>query len=374
MLPIVKLYWKGRGFMGRQQKKEFARIRADTGQHHRIMATGLVLGILAFVPISVRLYNLMVTNYDYYADLALRNQTRTTQITPDRGLIYDRNMNVLACNQSVENIYLDPHELKQSKADITAISEKLGAVLSLEPEWIFKQGKDTTKRYKQIASRVDEQTASEIRAYINENEISGIHIEPNTQRYYPYGTLASQVIGFTNASNTGSEGIEASYNSFLEGDPGKVITTKGNNEMDMPFSYEKYVSSQQGCSVILTLDTTVQACLEKQMENAIARYDVQNGAFGIVMNVNTGEILAMATMGNYDPNAYTEIWDKKTALQLEQMRLSYLLHPANSQAYTDGKEAYQQALTQARLNLCYATGIVIKNVLDMMKISAPEKM
>ena len=168
------------------------------------------------------------------------------------------------------------------------------------------------------------------------------------------------MIGFTNASNTGSEGVEASYNSYLEGDPGKVITTKGNNEMDMPFSYEKYVSSGQGCSVVLTLDATVQACLEKQMENAIARYDVQNGAFGIVMNVKSGEILAMATMGNYDPNDYAQILNKETALQLEQMRLSYLMHPQNSQSYAQGKENYQNALTQARLkqwrNRCISDG------------------
>ena len=346
--------------MKRQRRNEYTRIRADTGQHHRILAAGLLLGVLAFVPISVRLYNLMVTNYDYYANLALRNQTRTTQVTPDRGLIYDRNMNILACNQSVENVYLDPHELKQSKADLQAIAAKLGTLLGLDPEWICEQGEDTTKRYKQIAARIDEQTASQIRDYINENEISGIHLEPNAKRYYPYGTLASQVIGFTNASNTGSEGIEASYNSFLEGNPGKVITTKGNNEMDMPFSYEKYVSSGQGCSVILTLDTTVQACLEKQMENAIARYDVQNGAFGIVMSVKTGEILAMATMGNYDPNDYAKILDKENALQLEQMRLAYLMHPENSQSYIDGKKSYQDALTQARLkqwrNRCISDG------------------
>ena len=240
--------------MKRQRRKEYARIRADTGQHHRILATGLLLGVLAFVPIGVRLFNLMVTNYEYYGNLALRNQTRTTNVTPDRGLIYDRNMNVLACNQSVENVYLDPHELKQSKADLTAIGEKLGALLDLDPAWICQQGKDTSKRYKQIAARIDEETALQIRNYINDNNISGIHLEPNAKRYYPYGTLASQVIGFTNASNTGSEGIEASYNSFLEGVPGKVITTKGNNEMDMPFSYEKYVSSGAGCSVVLTLD------------------------------------------------------------------------------------------------------------------------
>ena len=347
--------------MGRQpRKKEYTRIRADTGHHNRILATASVLGLLAFVPTCFRLYDLMVTNFDYYADLALRNQTRTTRVTADRGYIYDTNMNILACSQSVENVYLDPHELKQSKADLEAIGKKLGDLLSLDPAWIVEQGKDITKRYKQIAARIDEQTASQIRAYINENGISGIHLEPNSQRYYPYGTLAAQVIGFTNASNTGSEGVEAAYNSYLEGSAGKVITTKGNNEMDMPFSYEKYVTSQQGCSVILTLDATIQQCLEKQMQNAIDRYDVQNGAFGIVMNVNTGEILAMATLGSYDPNNYVEIADTRTAYDLEQMRLSYLLNPEDSQAYLDGKKAYQEALTAARLkqwrNRCISDG------------------
>ena len=347
--------------MGRQpRKKEYTRIRADTGHHNRILATALVLGILAFVPTCFRLYDLMVTNFDYYADLALRNQTRTTRVTADRGYIYDTNMNILACSQSVENVYLDPHELKQSKADLEAIGRKLGDLLSLDPAWIVQQGKDITKRYKQIAARIDEQTASQIRTYINENGISGIHLEPNSQRYYPYGTLAAQVIGFTNASNTGSEGVEAAYNSYLEGSAGKVITTKGNNEMDMPFSYEKYVTSQQGCSVVLTLDATVQQCLEKQMQNAIDRYCVQNGAFGMVMNVNTGEILAMATLGNYDPNNYLEIMDTQTAYELEQARLSYLMKPQDSQAYLDGKKAYQEALTAARLkqwrNRCISDG------------------
>ena len=289
--------------MGKQQKKtEYRRVRMDSGQHRRILAAAAILGLIAFVPVALRLYDLMVTNYDYYANLALRNQTRTTRVTADRGNIYDRNMNILACSQSVENVYLDPHELKQSKADMEAVSQALGEILELDSRWILEQSKDTTKRYKQIAARVSEETAALIRAYINENNISGIHLEPNSQRFYPYGSLAAQVIGFTNASNTGSEGIEASYNSFLEGTAGKVITTKGNNEMDMPYSYEKYVTSREGCSVILTIDTTVQACLEKELAEAIERYDVQNGAFGIVMDVNTGEILAMATLGSFDPN------------------------------------------------------------------------
>ena len=343
-----------------KKPKEYRRLRLDSGQHRRIVITAAILGLVAFVPVLMRLYRLMVTDYAYYADLALRNQTRSTRVTADRGTIYDRNMNILACSQSVENVYLDPHELRQSKADIQAIAEKLGQILELDPQWIAQQAVDTKMRYKQIAARVSEDVASQIRKFMNEENISGIHLEPNSQRYYPYGSLASQVIGFTNASNTGSEGIEASYNSFLEGAAGRVITTKGNNEMDMPFSYEKYVQAQEGCSVILTLDTTVQACLEKQMQVAIDRYDVQNGAFGIVMDVDTGEILAMATLGGYDPNNYLEIYDEGVAARLEQLKADYLDLPQGSEAYTAGKTSYAKQLSEARLkqwrNRCLSDG------------------
>ena len=343
-----------------KKRKEFLRLRLDSGQHGRIVITAAILGLLAFVPVALRLYQLMVTDYEYYANLALRNQTRSTGVTADRGTIFDRNMNILACSQSVENVYLDPHELKQSKADIPAIAATLGEILEIDPAWIEQQAVDTKMRYKQIAARVSEDVASRIRTYMNEQNISGIHLEPNSQRYYPFGSLASQVIGFTNASNTGSEGIEAAYNSFLEGSAGRVITTKGNNEMDMPFSYEKYVQSQAGCSVILTLDTTVQACLEKQMEAAIARYDVQNGAFGMVMDVDTGEILAMATLGGYDPNAYLEIADPQVAAELQKMKTDYLMNPEGSDGYVAGKAAYSKLLSEARLkqwrNRCLSDG------------------
>ena len=342
------------------KRKEYARIRQDSGQQRRILWTAAVLGILAFVPVGIRLHHLMVTNYQYYAKLALDNQTRTTQVSGERGLIYDRNMEILACNRTVETLYLNPHELKQSKADLQLVSDTLGKILDLDPDWILEQSQDRKMRYKQIAAGVDEQTAGVIRSFINDSGISGIHLEPSSRRYYPFGSLASQVIGFANSSNTGAEGIEASYNSFLEAGKSQVITTKGNNEMDMPFSYENYLSSQPGCSVVLTLDTTVQACLEKQMENAIARYDVRNGAFGMVMNVNTGEILAMATLGGYDPNQYLEIYDMGTRDALEQMKQEYLALPQDSTAYAEAESAYKQAVQTARLkqwrNRCLSDG------------------
>lgn len=330
-------------------RKEYDRLRLNSGQHKRILLVMLVLGILAFVPVAWRLYTLMIDQYEYYAGLALRNQTRTTSVTAHRGDILDRNMNILATSVSVENVYLDPHELKQSKADIPALAQALGEILDKDPAWIEEQAGDIKQRYKQIGTRVDEETASKIRDYIQQQDISGIHLEPTSQRAYPFGTLAAQVIGFTNASNDGSEGVEAAYDAYLSGSTGQVITTKGNNEMDMPFSYENYIASRQGNSVILTLDTTVQACLEKQMEAAIARYDVQNGAFGLVMNAKTGEILAMATLGSYDPNNYLELADPDAASQVELLRQSYLSQPEGSEAYEAGKQAYTEALSAARL-------------------------
>lgn len=330
-------------------RKEYDLLRLNSGQHKRILLVMLVLGILAFVPVGWRLYTLMIDQYEYYAGLALRNQTRTTSVTAHRGDILDRNMNILATSVSVENVYLDPHELKQSKADIPALAQALGKILDKDPAWIEEKAGDIKQRYKQIGTRVDEETAGKIREYIQQQDISGVHLEPTSQRTYPFGTLAAQVIGFTNASNDGSEGVEAAYDSYLSGSTGQVITTKGNNEMDMPFSYENYIASRQGNSVILTLDTTVQACLEKQMETAIARYDVQNGAFGLVMNVKTGEILAMATLGSYDPNNYLELADPDAAAQVELLRQNYLAQPEGSEEYEAGKQAYTEALSAARL-------------------------
>ena len=335
--------------MAKPKRKQYTRSRMDSGHHRRILVTMTVLGLAAFVPVGIRLYSLMVSQYDYYAQKALNNQTRSTSVMADRGVIYDRNMSILAANVSVENVYLDPHELKQAKENVKEISAFLGQLLDRDPAWIEEQASDTSQRYKQVGARVEESVADQIRAYINANDISGIHLEPSSRRVYPNGTLAAQVIGFTNVSGQGSEGVEAAYNSFLEGSTGKVITTKGNNEMDMPFSYENYLSSRPGDSVILTLDTTVQACLEKQMETAIARYDVQNGAFGLVMNCKTGEILAMATLGSYDPNNYLEIYDPEVSAQLDGLKQSYMALPEGSAAYEAGEKAYSEALSAARL-------------------------
>lgn len=338
----------------------YRRIRADSGQQRRMKIIMVMLGAAAFLPVVVQLYSLMVVHYDTYSALALNNQSRSTSITPERGEIYDRNMNILASSKTVENVYIDPRELYQTGADVESMSQALGKILDVPPEKILKLAKDRSLRYHLVEDRIDEELASEVRSYINESGICGVHLEPNTQRYYPYHQLASQVIGFTNASNEGAEGIEASYDRYLSGEAGRVVTTKGNNEMDMPYSIERYLNGQTGASVVTTLDMTVQACLESQMQQAIDRYDVKNGAFGMVMDVDTGEIVAMATLGGYDPNNYLEIGDPKLAQDIEQLRLSYLQHPQDSEEFLQGKAEYRQRLVDARLkqwrNRCLSDG------------------
>ena len=335
--------------MKKHRENRFYRVRMDTARNLRIRLGALILGTLAFFPIAARLVQLTVVDHGYYTAKALNNQTRSTAVLTERGMIYDRNMNVLAVSRSVEHVYLDPQELKQARVDLEQLSLFLGERLGKEPQWILEQAKDTRRRYKQVASGISTETADEIRGYILEKNISGVHLEPSVRRSYPFGNLASQVIGFTNLSGQGSEGIEAAYDAFLSGPMARVLTTKGSNEMDMPFSYENLVVPRESCNLILTLDTTVQSCLENRLREAIAKYDVQNGAFGLVMNCKTGEILAMATLGGYDPNDYQRVADEKTAGELEALEAEYRSFPENSEEYIRGRQAYTDLLTQARL-------------------------
>ena len=356
------------------KKTIYRRTRGDSGQFRRIRLAMAVLGLAAFFPVAARLYSLMVSQYGHYAALALGNQSRSTPIQATRGEIYDRNMNVLAASRTVENVYIDPRELHQTRMDIEGVCDALSEILEVDREKVAKLAADQTRRYHLIRDRVEEETAGRVRDYINENNITGIHLEPNTERVYPCGTLAAQVIGFTNASNQGAEGIEASYDHYLSGEAGKVSTTKGNNEMDMPYSVERFLAGKPGASVVTTLDVTVQACLEQGMQDAIDRYRVLNGAFGMVMDVDTGEILAMATLGSYDPNNYLEITDETTSNALEELRLDYLRYDPDSPEYRAGKDAYRQALVAARLkqwrNRCLSDGYEPGSTFKLITLAA----
>lgn len=325
-----------------------------------IFAMMICLGILSFCAVAGMLVKLMLIDHNKYEEKAIRNQTRTTSVTASRGTVYDRNMNVLAASSSVENIFLDPLELEQNKVDVDALSNALARILDLDASWIKEQAADVKYRYKMLKRRQTQEICDQVREYISANKIIGVHLEPDSMRYYPYGTLAAQLLGFTNTENVGSEGLESYYNSYLEGTAGAVIKTKGNNETEMLYSYEKYYQASDGDSVVLTIDTTVQYYLEKQLQDAVDRYDVKNGAFGIVFDVNSGDIVAMSTLGSYDPNQYLEIYDTEKNDELTQLYEEAAKLPEGSAERTAAFEAYNNAVAAARLkqwrNRCVSDG------------------
>ena len=332
----------------------------DTYIRRGIVAMMALLGVAAFLTVTGQLVRLMLVEHEYYEGKAIRNQTRSTSVTASRGTIYDRNMEVLAASMSVENIFLDPLELKQNGVDTDVLAKKLAPLLDVSEAFIKKQAADTSLRYKMLKRRQERGVCDAVRELISEEKLIGVHLEPDSMRYYPNHSVASQLLGFTNTENVGSEGLESYYNKLLQGTAGAVITTKGNNETEMLYSYEKYYQATDGESLVLTLDLTVQRALEKQMRDAIDRYDVLNGAFGIVMDVNNGDILAMATLGGYDPNSYLEIFDLSKNDELEELYQAAAAKPEGTQERTEAFDVYNAEVAAARLkqwrNRCVSDG------------------
>ena len=326
----------------------------------------VLCGIVAFVPLIGTLYHLMITEHDYYNEKAIKNQTRSTNLTATRGVIYDANMNVLASSSTVETVFIDPNEIAEQMKQpensnlLDQIARGLGEILDVEPSFVYEQAADKQYRYKVIKRKISEELADEVRAFISENSITGVYLETDLKRYYPNSSLAAQALGFVSSDNNGSEGLEAYYNEELSGTAGKVVTSKGNYGSEMLYTYEKYYDASDGSSLITTIDSTVQAYVEKNLQNAIDKYDIKNGAFCIVMDVNTGEIKAMATLGSYDPNNYLEIYDDTTALLLENERAAALALPEASAAYEAAIETYKQDVAAARMaqwrNRCVSDG------------------
>ena len=329
--------------------------RANRTILRRTLVLMVLCGIVAFVPLIGTLYHLMITEHDYYNEKAIKNQTRSTNLTATRGVIYDANMNVLASSSTVETVFIDPNEIAEQMKQpensnlLDQIARGLGEILDVEPSFVYEQAADKQYRYKVIKRKISEELADEVRAFISENSITGVYLETDLKRYYPNSSLAAQALGFVSSDNNGSEGLEAYYNEELSGTAGKVVTSKGNYGSEMLYTYEKYYDASDGSSLITTIDSTVQAYVEKNLQNAIDKYDIKNGAFCIVMDVNTGEIKAMATLGSYDPNNYLEIYDDTTALLLENERAAARALPEASAAYEAAIETYKQDVAAARM-------------------------
>ncbi len=277
----------------------------------RTLLVMTVCGVAAFLVLISRLFYLQIIKHDELEFSAIEQQLRETSLEGNRGSIYDRNMNVLAISADAETIYLSPAEINMYGEDIPLIADGLSEILGIDSEKILLLAEDSASWYKTLARKVDAETADKVREFKNLHKLNGIKIEPDTKRYYPYGTLASHVIGYTGYENIGLSGIELSIDKKLSGVEGRIVRVKNAYGSDMLYTkFEDYVAGQDGLDAVLTIDSTIQYYVEKHLKQAVEDYDIQNGAAAIAMDVNSGEILAMASLGNFDLNDYQNVGEE----------------------------------------------------------------
>ena len=286
----------------------------------------ILMGVVMFVLLLFRLFDLQITRHEELQSKAVNQQTRRTVVTASRGTIYDTAGNILAISSSAETIILSPLEINNALNDtenpVTWTKDSLAAglaeILGKDAASIRKRMDNVKSQYELIQLRADEEVAAKVRAYVEENKISGVHLVADTKRYYPYGSLAAQVIGFVGDDNTGLYGLEAYYEEELEGQSGLVISAKDQAENDMLYTYEQYFAAKNGSDLTLTLDTTIQYYLEKGLEAMTDKFSAANGASGIVMNAKTGGIMAMASYPNYDLNDFLTVSDQTLQERIER--------------------------------------------------------
>lgn len=280
----------------------------DRNMLRRALFLLTVCGILAFIVLAVRLFQLQVLRHEELSSAALEQQLRKTDVTADRGTIFDRNGRVLAMSATTYTIYLSPAEISMYGEDASLIAREMSPVLDVPEEKLLSLADDRSSWYKTVARKVSRETADRLREIKNTYGIESIKIEPDTKRYYPDSSLASHLIGFVGMENTGLSGVEYALNDTLTGTNGSIRRLKNSAGTDMLFTgYEEYLDPVSGSSVYLTVDANMQYCLEKNLAQAVEDYDIQNGAAGIIMDPQTGEILAMASLGNFDLNDYQTV-------------------------------------------------------------------
>ena len=286
----------------------------------------ILMGVVMFVLLFFRLFDLQITRHEELQGKAVNQQTRRTVVTANRGTIYDAGGNILAISSSAETIILSPLEIDNAVNDtedpVSWTKESLAAglaeILGKDASAIRKRMDNVKSQYEVIQLRADEDTAAKVRSYVDENKIAGVHLVADTKRYYPYGSLAAQVIGFVGDENTGLYGLESYYEKELEGQSGLVISSKDQAENDMLYTYEQYFAAKNGSDLTLTLDTTIQYYLEKGIESMVDKFSAANGASGIVMDAKTGGVLAMASYPNYDLNDFLTVSDQTLQERIER--------------------------------------------------------
>lgn len=274
------------------------------------------LGVIMFGVFAVLMFRILaiqVFDFDKYQSKVINQMTTESPVPADRGKIYDRNGNVLATNVTTYRVFISPSGILSAQEEIgensktqyaEIVSYGLAQTLGVNYEDVYKQAKEYTKYLdRTIMRKVDEETADRVRQFIKDYELETmVYLEAQSTRYYPGGTLGAHMIGFTSSDGVGLYGLEYQYDEYLKGIDGYYITARDSHGNEMPYEYSSYIDAVSGYNLTTTIDTTIQNFLEEQLEATVVDHDVKNRACGIVMNVKTGAILAMATSSPFDLN------------------------------------------------------------------------
>lgn len=274
-----------------------------------------VFGIGAFLLLLARLYKLQIIDHEKYERMAIEQQLRSVPSSVTRGAVYDTNMNTLAVSASVDNVYLSPQEIEMYGEDRALIAQGLSEILGVSYDEIYEKSGQKGSWYVTVARKLEKEQADAVRAFKNQHGLRGVRLETDTKRYYPNSSLACHLIGFVGTDNYGLEGIEARYDEALSGSPGRTVRATNAMGTELLFSqFEEYYPGEDGFDVVTTIDETIQYYVEKHLKQAVADYDIQHGAGAIAMDVNTGQILAMASLGGYDLNNFLAVSEEDMAV------------------------------------------------------------
>ena len=247
----------------------------------------------------VRLLYIQIIKTDYYSQKAYAQQTRSKSVEPKRGTIYDTTgERVLAQSISTNIVTAVPNSV--SKDNKEEIATNVAQILGKDKDEILKKLQQNVSSVT-LATKVDQEIAQKLLEYLDENDISGISVDEDMSRVYPYGTLLSHVLGFVGTDNQGLAGVEAYYESDLAGTPGKIVASFDGSGRETPFTQEQYIAAEDGKDIVLTIDATIQSIVEKYLSKAVEENIAEYGSI-VIMRPSTGEVLAMANYPTFDPN------------------------------------------------------------------------
>ena len=296
----------------------------------------------------IRLFYLQLIDGTHLSELATKQQTTSEVISSKRGNIYDSTGASLAISETVDTITINPAKIKAKTPEATAklketVAKGLSEIFDLDYNETFEKV-NATSGIKKIASKVEENKVNKLKNWMKENKITnGINIDEDSKRYYPYGTLASNLIGVCGSDNQGLSGIEASYDNILTGTSGKLTTSTDAKQVEIPNSELSFVPAKNGYDLTLTIDLKIQNIITEHLAKAVEDNSCARGGNCIVMNPSTGEVLAMASIPDYDLNDpftptsfYANDWDNLSASEKNNRILNMWKVRSVSETYEPG--------------------------------------